>query len=522
MEQDKSFIDRVESRKKEMYQEYLDETLDIIFNGSGKENNNTIRFKVENDIEIPDDKNEGYDYFEGYRIVRNYMGRYDYINKRGNKLIGETGEINYNRDHVEGLNAILHDFNCGRALILEKGSRFRFLSLDEPILKGFDDARDFSEGYALVKRNGKWNYIDVNGDKVLDEDFDYGTDVTFGRARIRRGMKLQTVYLGMRDYKVSLTFGGYFCSNATNHFKIKHQPVKMFNDRNILCIRGNNYCLYDIKTNQYIPVGNTFDICYDDNLIYDKRKKIVYLPYKNRLVDITDYYQKKLINKGKISIDYSIDRILSLDDLAINEVEKLEEIMEEERKKHKEIIDKQEKVKKQREIDQRIQEDKANKEIAKEKRLEGLRKIKEGLELLQKYGKGAKLPRIQYNFDFDLVNDHKEFPRELIKVLKYLDLSLVDFTNVKVSGIDFRGCNIEHLDPQIVYNKDLSNSNFEGIFMRPFISFEGVDIRGSKFSYDDNNMTINVLNESLSRAIYDDTTTFNGIPLTEIFKNKGK
>ncbi len=57
--------------------------------------------------------------------------------------------------------------------------------------------------------------------------------------------------------------------------------------------------------------------------------------------------------------------------------------------------------------------------------------------------------------------------RKNIKYDVNIDLANVEFTNVKVSGIDFRGTNIEiggyNLKPQTVYNKDLSNCNFEGI-----------------------------------------------------------
>ena len=39
-----------------------------------------------------------------------------------------------------------------------------------------------------------------------------------------------------------------------------------------------------------------------------------------------------------------------------------------------------------------------------------------------------------------------------------------DIENVKMSDIDFSGTNLV-LSPQIAYNRDLSNSNFNGIFI---------------------------------------------------------
>ena len=65
-------------------------------------------------------------------------------------------------------------------------------------------------------------------------------------------------------------------------------------------------------------------------------------------------------------------------------------------------------------------------------------------------------------------------------MLQYLDLNLISFGNVKVSGIDLSYTNAQ-IDPQKVYNKDMSNGNYSGL---SFISkdFSGVDIRNSNFS----------------------------------------
>jgi len=42
----------------------------------------------------------------------------------------------------------------------------------------------------------------------------------------------------------------------------------------------------------------------------------------------------------------------------------------------------------------------------------------------------------------------------------------------------------------------------------------GVDIRWSKFSFDDDPTTLNIFNITLKDAIYDETTTYNGVPFT--------
>ncbi len=55
-------------------------------------------------------------------------------------------------------------------------------------------------------------------------------------------------------------------------------------------------------------------------------------------------------------------------------------------------------------------------------------------------------------------------------ILKMLDLSQIDLTNVDIRGIDFSGTNI-HIDPQTVFNKDMSYVNARGLKFSPFTDF---------------------------------------------------
>ena len=60
-------------------------------------------------------------------------------------------------------------------------------------------------------------------------------------------------------------------------------------------------------------------------------------------------------------------------------------------------------------------------------------------------------------------------------------MSLIDFTNVKVSGIDFRG-SAARINPQTVYNKDLSNGVFDSSNIKFFDDLTGVNIEGADFT----------------------------------------
>ncbi len=526
-EENKSYLEKVDERKIEMYQEYLASKLDLVFNdelGDGKRNIVGLRVKNHETVHY-----SGNRYREGYAVYKNWMGRYDFLDNNGNLVIGGIGVIDYKGDEVEGVMCeLVHDFNYGKALakrIEREGGHYYYFSIsDNGIINTFgnhfEKAFDYVDGYGRVKREGKWNYADVDCHYMLPEWVDDASDIKFARVKVRRGAKIETVYLGMPGYKIKLTVGGYFCFNEKNKFKIKHQPVKMFNERNILCTDRNNYYVFDIKTNKYFKVGPVKDIFYDDNLIYNEKNRKVLLAYNDNLIDITEYFIKNLMNKTRLHINHSLDKILSMEEFVFMEMEEIDKMMVHERKKNTDILLKQKEELKQKELREKIEKEKKLEEERKEKRLEGLKKLKEGLELLKSSGSELKIQRIQYDIDLIDKGDHYEIPKEIIPALKYIDLSLLDFNKLKVDGIDFSGCNIEHLDPQIVYNKDLSNCNLEGIFLRPLISFEGVNICGTKFSYDNSDLTMNIFNSSLSRAIYDENTTFNGIPLSIILEGQ--
>ena len=79
------------------------------------------------------------------------------------------------------------------------------------------------------------------------------------------------------------------------------------------------------------------------------------------------------------------------------------------------------------------------------------------------------------------IDDHYEINRNFVENLRFFNLSLIDFTNVKVSGIDFRG-SAGRINPQTVYNKDLSNGMFDASNIKFFDDLTGVNIEGADFT----------------------------------------
>lgn len=64
-------------------------------------------------------------------------------------------------------------------------------------------------------------------------------------------------------------------------------------------------------------------------------------------------------------------------------------------------------------------------------------------------------------------------------LLRMIDLSNVSLDGVDIRGIDFSNTNI-HIDPQMIYNKDMTNVNASGVVFSPFSDkFDGTIIDGA-------------------------------------------
>ena len=93
---------------------------------------------------------------------------------------------------------------------------------------------------------------------------------------------------------------------------------------------------------------------------------------------------------------------------------------------------------------------------------------------------------------FITVGEHREINPEYIPYLPYIDLSYVDSTNLKVSGIDWSNTNIS-IDPQKVFMKDLSNAKFSDANI-VFKSFDECNLAGTDISDEkDSTLTDNII-----------------------------
>ena len=210
---------------------------------------------------------------------------------------------------------------------------------------------------------------------------------------------------------------------------------------------------------------------------------------------------------------------MSKDDFFYHTEDEIRELVRREKEEDKKREEEENEKREQKKIEELKRSHEREKTSMISRKEEVLEKSLEVLAELEQ--KTDSYNKIEISNLFIDVGDHKEINPIFLNLdmLKYIDLSLVSFKNVKVSGIDFQGCNI-NLNPQEVYNKDLSGCNFEGLHIPPFMDFRGVDIRGARFSQDNNPLTLNILNTTFLDAIYDETTTYNGIPFIMFYKNE--
>ena len=147
------------------------------------------------------------------------------------------------------------------------------------------------------------------------------------------------------------------------------------------------------------------------------------------------------------------------------------EIKELKQKKYIEDLEKAKEIQEQEEI------------LRKTKRAKELWELILGaMKELKELGDLSIVGRIKVDEDllFIKVGDHLELNPYFISFLSLIDFTLISFKNVKVSELDFSGSNAL-IDPQIVYNKDMSRGNYSGLDFNA-ASFKDVNISGSVFT----------------------------------------
>lgn len=153
----------------------------------------------------------------------------------------------------------------------------------------------------------------------------------------------------------------------------------------------------------------------------------------------------------------------------------------------------------------------ATKELQVERIMKAYALIKEATELLSLAKSDIGMEKIKLDNINSILFKNNGVPNSLgyiefeeffknNMVLRMLDLSKLDLTNVDIRGMDFSGTNI-HIDPQKIYNKDMSYVNATDVKFSPFFdSFHDVILDGTIINdYEAN------INLSLVRSYNEDT-----------------
>lgn len=278
---------------------------------------------------------------------------------------------------------------------------------------------------------------------------------------------------------------GHFKYNAMSGRKyiLDYRPLVDYGNI-IICESSDMYYAYSKSHFNVIPIGYKGEITLGKNYVQigEKRYYISGLDF----IDITDISFENRIDKKD-----GIDNIMTLDEFSkLCEQPNYQERIAGEIVEVRNIVEQEqaEKIKKGLN-DKREQERQVLKE--KQERLnKSLSDLSNLLEECSKYITEIQNLSSRNSSDKIIVPisllfiesiDHLEInPMFLMPgILKYINLSIVSFDNVKVSGLDLSYTDAR-INPQTVYNKDMSNGKYCGLDFN-LCSFDGVNIENADF-----------------------------------------
>jgi hypothetical protein len=177
-----------------------------------------------------------------------------------------------------------------------------------------------------------------------------------------------------------------------------------------------------------------------------------------------------------------------LDEFKNKTLEEQEKIVNDYLKKQENKKPKSKETKVKEEINEKKNAEKEVKDSKKDKAesiIKAIAGLSESIRLYSDFADESMLEKLYHTVQidedtlFEKVDDHFVIRKEFVPVLKFLNLAFIDATDLKVSDIDFRGTNIR-INPQVVYNKDLSYSKFDDENL--FGDFTNCNLKGADIS----------------------------------------
>ncbi len=527
---------------KKLYRQYLEDTLELKYKRMIIERE-SLKYNSKYYLKIQNDNNKyAYEKFDSMIELENgnYLGvkdnecvfydsegkelkRYENVKinefHNGYAIITSTkepklsGYVNMNGKLISEMKwgSGCRNFECGRALVSGvKGNelgKYGYIDEQGTLIIPFTSIRSysFSDDVCCIEKEGRNYFYDKNGNElfhdVLCDNYFHNGLVRFEGVNAKYGFKNKKGEVVIKPkYERVSTFNNGLAKTSKGHINLSGDSVRVakFED-------GVEYIKGILKPSYYNSVLRTYDkmecipyrdlgdylICIKDSkyVIYSKESQVytntniqhisneISVKRKGNLLEINNHVFK-LSPSGCIELSTVLDveNISSYSDEDVMSYDSFVASMRKDKDFFKKVREETDKQKKER-ITQEVQDAKSAEDRKRQELIDKLTSIKEALNKLDD-GAGD-LSKIDQEILLSKVEDHYEINPEFLNQLRYLDLSYIDFENVKVSGIDFSGSNAS-LNPQLVYNKDMSHGKYDGL---SFISsdFRGVNITGSTF-----------------------------------------
>ena len=168
-----------------------------------------------------------------------------------------------------------------------------------------------------------------------------------------------------------------------------------------------------------------------------------------------------------------------------------------------------EKIRAAEELQKAIAESEREKELIKKQIEEAAQELANALSLLneEEYKKYLHSIEISEELLFEKVGEnHYRIRKCFKKILPLFNLKGINFDNVEGHDVNFDGSNAK-ISPNMIYDKDLSHSEFDDDNILDWANYNGVDIRGTKLGENPSTMV------DLKSAITDEETTIRGLKI---------
>lgn len=469
------------------------------------------------------------DFHYGHGVVTEYGFQY-YITGDGDECLNYTGEVALDFVGNYGMQLSIEDI-----ILLDSNGNTKKIQYAS---HGSYDAKNAKThktpiGNVANLEQNSWSIFGYKNINIYQNKSFIVVD-KFGptRSDVKKEVPRFVYYLNkdLKDYKSTKKLLNYELNNGKDKYNVKYEPIKIFDNRYTICVIDDIIYLYDRNNKENTRLGNVKEVSYDNNVIVicskDEQIEKVMLIYNEKLMDITEYYKNNLMEVEDYEINNNVE-ILSKNEFFIKnendlikkaQEEKAREALEE---RNKIVAGDIEAIEKARANNSDLEKkllayeqetgnlvDEAVNRIAYIEKLKGSTIMIKAKSALIEVGEG---------------NDrHKEINPIFIAKGLYssMDLSGEDMVNVKVSHLDLSGHNVRPFNPQKVYKKDMSFSNYSGIIFPVTTIFKDVDVRGSTFTTDGIDRTMDINANNFIGSIYDETTTLNGVPLTDLLNQK--